>query len=72
MRRNLIESSAADRAAMLAQLKSFSDEAGAISSVCESPTMMLGRVALGDPRKGQFIEQLTGAGARSRRPLACR
>ena len=62
MRRKLIESSATDRAAMLAQLKSFADEAGAISAVCESATMMLGRVALGDPRKGQLIEQLTGAG----------
>jgi hypothetical protein len=62
MRRKLIESSATDRAAMLTQLKSFADEAGAISAVCESPTMMLGRVALGDPRKGQLIDQLTGAG----------
>lgn len=63
MRRKLIESSATDRAAMLSQLKGFADEAAAISSVCESPTMMLGRVALGDPRKGQLIDQLTGAGA---------
>lgn len=63
MRRKLIESSAADRTAMLNQLKGFADEAEAISAVCESPTTMLGRVALGEPRKGQLIEQLTGAGA---------
>jgi len=63
MRRSLIESSAADRAAMLKNLKGLADEADAISSVCESPTMMLGRVALGENRKSQLIEQLTGAGS---------
>ena len=60
--RSLIESSAKDRAAILKQLKSFADEAEAITSVCASPAMMLGRVALGERRKTQLIEQLSEAG----------
>ena len=70
MPRKLIESSPTDRLAMLAQLKAFADEASAMSAVCESPTMMLGHVALGDPRKGQLIEQLTGAGQFEVEPAA--
>lgn len=61
-RRTLVESSQADRAAVLARLKALADEAEAISAVCASATMMLGRVALGEPRKTQLIEQLEEAG----------
>jgi len=61
-RQALIEASAKDRSAMLAQLKAFADEAQATGAVLASPAAMLGRVALGDPRKTQLIEQLTGAG----------
>lgn len=61
-RRTLIESSASDRGAILERLKALSEEADAISAVCASPSQMLGRVALGESRKTQLIQQLEEAG----------
>ncbi len=60
--RQLIASSEADRAAMLGALKKLADEAAAIQTVYTSPVQMLGRVALGDPRRTNLIHQLEGAG----------
>lgn len=60
--RSLIASSEPDRAAMLGALKKLADEAAAIQSVYTSPVQMLGRVALGDPRRTNLIHQLEGAG----------
>lgn len=60
--RQLIASSEADRAAMLKGLKAYADEAAAIQAVYTSPATMLGRVALGDPKRTQYQLQLEGAG----------
>lgn len=60
--RNLIASSEAERTAMLKGLKAYADEAAAIAAVYTSPATMLGRVALGDPRRTNLMQQLEGAG----------
>ena len=60
--RQLIASSEADRAAMLKGLKAYADEAAAIAAVYTSAATMLGRVALGDPKRTQYQLQLEGAG----------
>jgi len=60
--RQLIASSEADRSAMLNSLKAYADEAAAIAAVYTSPATMLGRVALGDPKRTQYQLQLEGAG----------
>ena len=62
LRRNLVASSEGERAAMLKALKGYADEAAAISDVTKSPVMMLGRIALGDPKRTAYIQQLAGAG----------
>ncbi|WP_017938999.1 hypothetical protein [Zestomonas thermotolerans] len=62
LHRQLIASSEADRAAMLKGLKAYADEAAAIAAVYTSPASMLGRVALGDPKRTQYQIQLEGAG----------
>lgn len=62
LRRNLVSSSEAERAAMLKGLKAYADEAAAIEAICMTPAMMLGRVALGDPKRTQYMQQLEGAG----------
>ena len=60
--RQLIASSEADRAAMLKGLQAYADEAAAIQAVYTSPATMLGRVALGEPRRTHLMQQLEGAG----------
>jgi len=60
--RQLIASSEADRAAMLKGLQAYAAEAAAIQAVYTSPATMLGRVALGDPKRTQYQLQLEGAG----------
>lgn len=60
--RQLIASSEADRAAMLKGLQTLAAEAAAIQAVYTSPATMLGRVALGDPKRTQYQLQLEGAG----------
>lgn len=60
--RQLIASSEADRAAMLKGLQAYADEAAAVAAVYTSPAAMLGRVALGDPKRTQYQLQLEGAG----------
>lgn len=62
LRRNLVASSEAERSAMLKALKGYADEAAAIQAICMTPTMLLGRVALGDPKRTQYMQQLDGAG----------
>lgn len=62
LRRQLIASSEPERAAMLKGLKAYADEAAAIQAVYTSPASMLGRVALGDPKRTQYQLQLEGAG----------
>lgn len=62
LHRQLIASSEADRAAMLKGLKAYAEEAAAIQAVYTSPASMLGRVALGDPKRTQYQIQLEGAG----------
>lgn len=47
---------------MLKGLKAYADEAAAIQAVYTSPATMLGRVALGDPKRTQYQLQLEGAG----------
>ncbi|WP_127477531.1 hypothetical protein [Sulfurivermis fontis] len=60
--RQLIASSEPERAAMLKGLKGYADEAAAIQAVYTSPASMLGRIALGDPKRTQYQLQLEGAG----------
>jgi len=62
LHRQLIASSEADRAAMLKGLQAYAAEAAAIQAVYTSPATMLGRVALGDPKRTQYQLQLEGAG----------
>ncbi|UTV81830.1 hypothetical protein MQE22_04165 [Acidithiobacillus sp. YTS05] len=62
MYRQLLASSAEERAAMLTGLKTYADEAAALSSLYASPVSMLGRIALGDPKRTQYQLQLEGAG----------
>jgi hypothetical protein len=60
--RELIASSESERTAMLKGLKAYADEAEAIQSVFQSPSAMLGRVALGDQKRTQYQLQLADAG----------
>lgn len=62
IRRQLVASSEADRAAMLKGLSAYADEAAAIAAVYTSPATMLGRVALGETRRTHLMHQLEGAG----------
>lgn len=62
LHRQLIASSEPERAAMLKGLQTLATEAAAISAVYTSPAAMLGRVALGDPKRTQYQLQLEGAG----------
>ena len=62
LRRDLITSSANDRAHLLRQLQAVADEAAAIGAVLSSPAAMLGRMAAGEARKSELIAQLRGAG----------
>lgn len=62
LRRNLVASSEAERSALLKALKGYADEAAAIQAICMTPAMLLGRVALGDPKRTQYQLQLEGAG----------
>ena len=62
LHRQIIASSESDRAAMLKGLKALADEAAAVAAVFTSPATMLGRVALGDPKRTQYQLQLEGAG----------
>lgn len=47
---------------MLKGLQTLAAEAAAIQAVYTSPATMLGRVALGDPKRTQYQLQLEGAG----------
>lgn len=60
--RQLIANSETERTAMLKALKGYADEAAAIQAVCASPAMLLGRVALGDPKRTQYMQQLGEGG----------
>lgn len=60
--RQIIANSESERAAMLKGLKAHADEAAAIAAVYTSPAMMLGRVALGDPKRTQYQTQLAEGG----------
>jgi hypothetical protein len=62
LRRTLVSSSEGERAAMLKALKAYADEAAALHAICMTPAMMLGRIALGDPKRTQYMQQLEGAG----------
>lgn len=62
LRRSLISNSEGERAELLRALKTYSDEAEAVAAVCVTPAMMLGRVALGEPKRTQYQQQLEGAG----------
>lgn len=60
--RQIIANSEAERAAMLTALKNCAEEAAAIQAVCASPAMVLGRLALGDTKRTQYMQQLMEAG----------
>jgi hypothetical protein len=62
LRRSLVSSSESERAAMLKALNAYTDEAAALSAICMTPAMMLGRLALGDAKRTQYMQQLEGAG----------
>lgn len=60
--RQIIANSESERSSMLKALKAQADEAAAISAVCASPAMVLGRVALGEPKRTQYQTQLAEGG----------
>lgn len=60
--RQLVESSASARRELLAALRVAAEQAEAIQAVTRSPVSLLGRIALGDPKRGQLIQQLSTAG----------
>lgn len=62
LRRNLISSSESERSEMLKALKAYSDEAEQIVEISKTPAMLLGRVALGETKRTNYIQQLEGAG----------
>ena len=62
LRRDLITSSANERANFLRQIQAVADEAAAIGAVLSSPAAMLGRMGIGEARKSELIAQLRGAG----------
>jgi len=62
LRRQLVDSSDSERGEILLALSTLENEAGLIGELCASPAMLLGRHALGDPKRTQFMQQLTGAG----------
>lgn len=61
-RHSLVTNSERERAELLRALRAYAEEAEVIGSVCGTPAMMLGRVALGEPKRTQYQEQLEGAG----------
>ena len=61
-RSNIVPSSKSSRDELLSQMAKLAEEARFLLSVCRSPAQMLGRVALGDNKRTQYQQQLTGAG----------
>lgn len=59
---NIAESSRAQREELLKPLAKIAQDAEFLLSLNQSPTQMLGRVALGDTRRTQYQQQLEGAG----------
>lgn len=62
MRRNLVSNSVKERGELHERLARFAAEAEFLSSLCATPEMMLGRVALGDTKRTAYMQQLDGAG----------
>lgn len=62
LRHRLVESTSAERDELLAALTKHESELNALADLCASPGQMLGRVGLGDPRRTNIQQQLTGAG----------
>lgn len=58
----VIANSEAERAAMLKALKGYADEASVLQTICASPAMLLGRVALGDAKRTHYMQQLGEGG----------
>jgi hypothetical protein len=57
-----VESSRAQREELLRPLAKVAADAEFLLTLCQSPTQMLGRVALGDNKRTQYQMQLEGAG----------
>lgn len=62
LRASLVESTKAEREDLLNALAKLASEAEFLSTLCASPAQMLGRVALGEARRTNLIQQLEGAG----------
>lgn len=60
--RQLVESSASAREELLAALRVAAQQAEAIQAVTRAPVSLLGRIALGEVKRGQLIQQLSTAG----------
>lgn len=60
--RQLVESSASARNELLAVLRVAAEQAAAIQAVNQAPVSLLSRIALGDAKRGQLIQQLSTAG----------
>lgn len=59
---NIVEGSRAQREELLRPLAKVAADAEFLLTLCQSPTQMLGRVALGDNKRSQYQAQLEGAG----------
>lgn len=62
LRRSLVASSQGERNQLLNTMQGYANEAAFLASLCASPAIMLGRTALGDPKRTQYQVQLEGAG----------
>lgn len=62
LRRNLVASSETSRRELLDRLGQYATDAEFLSTLCASPEMMLGRVALGESKRTAYMQQLDGAG----------
>lgn len=63
LRRSLVANTEPEREELLGALRNHEKSLLAIAQLCSSPAQMLGRVALGEPRRTHVQQQLTGAGA---------
>jgi hypothetical protein len=60
--RSLVTNSHQSREEYLAVLRVAAEQAEAIQAVARGPIALLGRVALGEARRGNLIQQMSGAG----------
>lgn len=61
-RRELLATTEENRRAILSVLDDYEAAVDVTSNLFKSPTQVLSRAHLGDPKRGQYLQQLSGAG----------